>query len=111
MKSSVYVETTVISYLTAWPSRDLVRAAQQQITHEWWNTQRHRFDLFASELVALEASAGDPEAAADRMAVVGTLAMVGISENVNLLGEALLANAALPRAASRDASPPPRCMG
>ena len=50
MKPRVYIETSVLSYLTALPSRDLVRAAHQQITMEWWS-QRERFDLFASEVV------------------------------------------------------------
>ena len=45
MARSVYIETTVVSYLTAWPSRDLVRAAQQQITRDWWNVQRPQFEL------------------------------------------------------------------
>ena len=45
-KPKVYVETTVISYLTAWPSAEIVTAAHQQITKEWWQTQRDEFDLF-----------------------------------------------------------------
>jgi hypothetical protein len=44
MAQSVYLETTIVSYLTAWPSRDLIRAAQQQITREWWNEQRVKFE-------------------------------------------------------------------
>ena len=50
MKPRVYVETTIPSYLTAWLSRDLVRAAQQQVTREWWD-QRAAFDLFISPLI------------------------------------------------------------
>src|SRR5439155_11057283 len=65
MKPTAYIETTVISYLTAWTSRDLLRAAQQRSTREWWETQRDRFDVITSELVVLEASSGDPTAAAD----------------------------------------------
>ena len=48
MKPKVYLETTIPSYLTARPSRDLVTAAHQQITREWWDTRRHAFDLFVS---------------------------------------------------------------
>src|SRR5437588_9710250 len=69
MKPTVYVETTIPSYLTAWPSRDLVRAAHQQITREWW-ARRDRFDLYASRLVVQECQGGDPEAAADRLAAL-----------------------------------------
>ena len=46
MKPCVYVETSVISYLTARPSRDLVMAAHQEVTREWWQNQRHAFKLF-----------------------------------------------------------------
>ena len=63
MKPKVYLETTIPSYLTSRPSRDLVTAAHQQITREWWDTRRHDFDLFVSQMVIDEASAGDPEAA------------------------------------------------
>ena len=56
MKSKVYLETTIPSYLTARPSRDLVTAAHQQITREWWDTRRHDFDLFVSQMVIDEAA-------------------------------------------------------
>ena len=48
---SVYVETTIPSYLTAAPSRDLIVAGHQQITHTWWQTAKERFELFISEAV------------------------------------------------------------
>ena len=61
MKPKAYIETTVVSYLTAWPSRDVVIAGHQQITREWWENAADRFELVASQLVIDEASAGDPE--------------------------------------------------
>ena len=64
MKPKVYLETTIVSYLTARPSRDLITAAHQQITQQWWHTQRARFDLFVAPPVMQEAQAGDPDAAA-----------------------------------------------
>ena len=67
MKPSVYLETSVISYLAAHPSRDLVTAARQQVTHEWWRWRRNDFDLYVSELVHSEASAGDADAASQRL--------------------------------------------
>ena len=63
IKPKVYIETTIPSYLTAWLSRDLVTAAHQQITREWWQTRRQHFDLFTAQLVIDEASEGDPDAA------------------------------------------------
>jgi hypothetical protein len=63
MKPRVYVETSVISYLTARPSRDLIMAAHQEVTREWWQNQRLGFELFYSEAVRDEAAMGDPQAA------------------------------------------------
>ena len=76
MKPKVYLETTIPSYLTARPSRDLVTAAHQQITREWWDTRRHDFDLFVSQMVIDEASAGDPEAATRRLDVLASLPLL-----------------------------------
>jgi len=51
MRPKVYIETSIISYLTARPSRDLITAAHQQITHTWWQERRPGFDIFASQVV------------------------------------------------------------
>ena len=67
---SVYVEITVVSYLTATPSRDLVVAAHQQVTLEWWEKARQRYDLYASVVVIDEVSEGDREAAEKRLGIV-----------------------------------------
>ncbi|MEW6252077.1 MAG: type II toxin-antitoxin system VapC family toxin [Planctomycetota bacterium] len=102
MKATVYLETTVVSYLAAWPSRDLVRAAQQQITREWWAV-RGRYELFVSELVLAEASAGDAAAAAARLGVLEGVPVLGIGPEADALAEALVAKLAIPAAALRDA--------
>lgn len=103
MKPTVYIETTIVSYLTAWPSRDIVRAAQQQITHDWWHTQSEQFELLTSELVILEASAGDQAAAKERMRVLSGMQIADSGEEAEVLAEALTATAAIPSGASRDA--------
>jgi len=82
---SVYVETTIPSYLSASPSRDLVVAAQQQITHDWWRTATQRFDLFVSELVLAEIRARDPEFAARRVEAVRGLPVLGQNDDVRSL--------------------------
>ena len=69
MKSKVYLETTIVSYLTAEPTRDVVQAAHQQLTREWWN-QRDKFDLYSSRLVVQECQEGDAQAAADCLAAM-----------------------------------------
>lgn len=102
MKPTVYVETTIISYLTARPSRDLVQAAQQQITREWWDL-RGRYELFVSELVLAEAETGDPTAAAPRLEVLKGLPFLQIVPEVDLLAQSLIARLAIPSSALRDA--------
>jgi predicted nucleic acid-binding protein len=103
MKQSVYIETTVVSYLTAWSSRDIIRAAHQRITHDWWHTQPNRFELFTSELVVLEASAGDPTAAKPRLEVLAGLRIADSSDAADALASALLLASALPPKSARDA--------
>src|SRR5262249_39534829 len=73
MKWKVYVETSVISYLTSRMSRDLIVAGHQQITQEWWGTHHDKFELFVSQPVLEEASVGDQEAAQQRLHVLETL--------------------------------------
>jgi hypothetical protein len=100
---TIYIETTVVSYLTAWTSRDLVRAAQQRLTRDWWDTQRSRFDVFTSELVLLECGAGDATAAADRLAVLAGLPALTVSDEASEVANNLVARGAIPIVASRDA--------
>jgi len=102
VKPKVYVETTVVSYLTAWPSRDLVRAAHQQVTREWWTT-RDKFDLFVSQFVLDEAAAGDEDAAAQRLAALQEVALLDVTEDAILLAEKLVAGDGLPAKARVDA--------
>lgn len=89
MKSKVYVETTIISYLTALPSADLVQAAHQQITREWWE-RRDRFDLFVSQAVIREAARGDAEAAARRLAAVEGVPVLAVGAEATQLAEQFL---------------------
>ena len=79
---TVYLETTIPSYLAARPSRDLIIAAHQQITHEWWHDARDRFDVYISEAVLTEIRAGDPDAAARRLATVDGLSILALNEDV-----------------------------
>ena len=80
MKPKVYLETTVISYLTAAPSRDIVQAAHQQITREWWE-RRKDFDLFVSQAVITEAGRGDSGAAARRLATLEDVGVLEVTED------------------------------
>lgn len=103
MNPKIYLETTIPSYLTARPSRDLVTAAHQQITREWWDTRRHAFALFVSQMVLDEAGAGDPEAAARRLTVLTPLPLLNPHEEEAELAQALLEHVPLPASAAADA--------
>jgi hypothetical protein len=100
---SVYLETTIPSYLTAWPSSNLVMAAHQAITREWWETQRQRFDLFTSQLVIEEASAGDEAASGLRLAALGDIAILASTPTVEWIAEELARLALVPPNAAADA--------
>ena len=104
MKHRLYLETTIPSYLAARPSRDIVIAGHQQITREWWETQRDSFEIYISQLVIDEAAAGDPVAAHGRMHLIQDLPLLDITLDVELLSEAILSSAAFPRQAATDAA-------
>lgn len=93
---SVYIETSIVSYLTALPSRDILVAAWQKSTAEWWESQRGRFDLFSSLVVMEEASRGDPVAAAKRLKALSGIPLLVINEPVRMLSKSLLQEGALP---------------
>lgn len=97
-----YIETSIVSYLTAWPSRDLVRAAHQQVTRDWWAT-RGSFDLYTSQFALDEAAAGDEGAAASRLAALEDAVLLEVTEDAILLAENLVAGGALPPKARVDA--------
>lgn len=103
MPERVYLETSIISYLAARPSRDLVTAARQQLTHEWWSRRRSAFDVCISELVVAEAAAGDPDAAERRAQLIRDLPSLSISEQAITLARNLVQGAGLPARAAADA--------
>src|SRR3989338_3868605 len=102
MASSVYVETSVISYYTARPSRDIVTAARQTLTQEWWEDARRRFDLFVSVLVVEEAKAGGAEAAQRRLAAISRLPILEINDAAEELGKRLMGEGEIGRASCRE---------
>jgi hypothetical protein len=89
--------------LTAWPSRDLVRAAHQQITREWWDKRRAEFELYISQVVLRECQAGDVTAAADRLKVLEGLPLLEQTQEATKFGQALVDQVPLPERAALDA--------
>ncbi len=103
MKSKVYIETSVISYFAARPSRDLIIAANQQATQEWWRTRKKDFEIYVSQLVIQEAGAGDVEAATGRLEALENIPLLDIVDDGIQLAEKLVEQKAIPEQASEDA--------
>ncbi|MDE0312727.1 MAG: type II toxin-antitoxin system VapC family toxin [Caldilineaceae bacterium] len=104
MRPTAYIETSVVSYLTARPSRDVVIAAYQEITREWWGEASDRFKLVASALVVAEAGAGDSEAARTRLQALEAATLLDATNDAEILARALVDAGAVPRQAADDAA-------
>lgn len=103
MAERVYIETTVVSYLTARPNRDVVIAGHQQVTREWWDTHRANYELCVSQLVLDEAGAGDAQAAQERLLVLQPMLVLETTAEALELAKELLQAGALPAKAADDA--------
>jgi len=104
VKATVYLETTVPSFLTARPSNDLILAGQQQLTRRWWNTRKRQFSVFISELVISEAGRGDSQAAKRRMEAIANLPILEIDDDAIKLGAVILNSGVIPKKAAADAA-------
>jgi predicted nucleic acid-binding protein len=101
MKPRVFIETTIPSYLTAWPSTDVVRAAHQQLTKEWW-AMRDEYELFTSQLVIDECGAGDAQAATARLLVLDSVSVLDQIPEITVLAKSLVTGVPLPQKATAD---------
>ena len=104
MASSVYIETTIPSYLTAWRSPELSMAAKQQTTRKWWDKCRGQFDLFVSDAVLLEVSGGDSDAAKRRLEVLEGIPVLTPKMESDEIVVALIDRLNLPDRAITDAA-------
>lgn len=102
MKPKAYLETTIVSYLAAAPSRDIVVAGHQQVTREWWE-RRNRFELFVSQAVVDEAARGDAVVAARRLALLNGIPVLELGTEVYDVANRLLLGHAVPAEALVDA--------
>ena len=100
----VYIETSVISYLTARPARDVVVLAHQQLTRDWWALERQGYDLYASEIVIAEAEKGDAEAARARLELLREMSQLSANAAAEQLVPILLRDTGLPQRALADMS-------
>jgi predicted nucleic acid-binding protein len=103
MKRKVYIETTVVSYLAARPSRDLLVAGHQEATRELWPSLTTVYDTYVSALVYEEAAKGDAEQASRRLAAIKPFRMLDIEKDARLLAEKILAGKGIPSEYPEDA--------
>ena len=103
MKPRLYIETTIPSYLVSRPSQLIRITADQQTTREWWDNKRHEYELFTSLVVVEEASAGDAEMAAARVAVLTALPLLSEPPQATALARHLLEKQIIPDVAADDA--------
>jgi predicted nucleic acid-binding protein len=103
MKRSVYLETSIVSYYTARPSRDLVIAAWQEVTHEIWPVLQSDFDRYISALVIQEASRGDKEAAEKRINALSEIPVLELTDQARELAKSLITSGAIPATSEEDA--------
>lgn len=101
---TVYLETTFISYLVSRPSRDVIVAAHQQTSHEWWDTRRSHFECNVSQVVIDEASAGDPLEIRKRLDIIRHLPVLEVTKSAETLAQAIIASGVIPPRAVRDAA-------
>ncbi len=100
---SLYLETTVIGYLTSRISHELVTAANQQVTRQWWDNHRGDFKLFISQFVVQECRAGDPDAVHERLEIISDIPKLDVTDDVKKLAKELVTNVPLPDKAEVDA--------
>ena len=99
----VYLETTIPSCLTAKPSRDLIVAAHQEVTRQWWERGRSGVESFVSELVLAECGGGDQQEAEKRLAALAGIAVLDVEENCTQVAEDLVQSGLIPAKAAQDA--------
>ena len=102
-KRTVYLETTIVSYYVARPSRDLIIAARQQLTHEWWDEHRQKYRLVVSPVVAREIAAGDPAVAERRMELLAGVSVLSTETPINSLAREIESALRIPKPKVADA--------
>ena len=102
MKKKVYIETSIPSYLTSRPSQNLLAAAWQSLTVQWWEKRRQDFDVFTSELVLQEAKRGSKMASEKRLNVLAGIPLLRLTDDVEKLAKKLIESGAVPSKAIDD---------
>jgi PIN domain len=103
MSETVYIETSILGYLTARSTKNLILAANMEITKDWWEYRRNAFVLYTSEAVIDEVAQGDKEIAAQRLEILRDFPLLALNQGVQELAAQFLAQSSLPPKAKVDA--------
>lgn len=103
MSETVYVETSIIGYLTARTSNNLIVMANAETTRRWWNNRRFQFQLYISQVVLDEVSRGDSEIAERRLDLLREFPLLDVNKSVQTLAEQYIRYSNLPLKAADDA--------
>ena len=103
LKPKVYLETSVIGYYASRRSRDIITAARQELTQEWWEEALPQFEAYISALVLREIGVGDETAVLERQEAIAGMAILEISEEARALAETLVESGAIPKIYPEDA--------
>jgi len=100
----IYIESTIPSYVVARPARDLLQAARQQITKDWWDLKRDRHELFVSQVVLDEIAFGEAIMAQLRLEILQAIPLLQVTDEVKELARKVLTSRLLPATAQPDAT-------
>jgi hypothetical protein len=100
----IYIESTIPSYIVARPARDLLQAARQQTSKDWWELKRHQHELFTSEIVLAEIGDGEAVMAQLRLGVMNGIKLLQVTDDAEALTRRILDSGLLPLDADRDAA-------
>jgi hypothetical protein len=100
----IYIESTIPSYVVARPAHDLLQAARQQLTRDWWDTKRVRHKLFISQIVLDEIASGAAAMARQRLELVAQIHLLDLTDDAKALTKDILNSGVLPASADRDAA-------
>lgn len=103
MSETVYIETSILGYLTAKSTKNLIVAANIEITKQWWKYRRSSFILYASEIVQDETAKGDQEIAEQRLNLLQSLMFLDLTEAAIEVARKFLQQSNLPPKAELDA--------
>lgn len=99
----VYIETSIISHASARPSPDPSTAVLQDQARRWMVEQRPLYEVVTSQLVIDEASFGDSDAAARRLAMLDGIPVLPSNSDADSVADEIIFRSMMPPKARLDA--------